>query len=276
MLFFLNLVLTGLFAGFVGSIIGIGGGTLMVPILTLLLDVPIHNAIGTSIIAIMATSISAQRRYVVKRLTNIRLGLSLETFTAAGGIAGALTASYLQSSILMGVFGAFVLAVSYILYIKNKKSRPEGRKAASRSVFSSSFYDYQSRGNISYNVKNIPAGLGASFFAGIASGLLGIGGGAVKVPNLNIIMGLPIKAASATSNYMIGITAAASSIIYYAQGYINPFITSAVVLGVLGGGTLGSFFASKVRSMGIVKIMIGVFILIGINMILRAFGIDIY
>ncbi|MCG9479615.1 MAG: sulfite exporter TauE/SafE family protein, partial [Actinomycetia bacterium] len=186
-------------------------------------------------------------------------------------------ASRLQSNILLGIFGCFVLAMAYIIYKRNKKiSTREPVPVTGDSLFGSTYYDPGLGRHINYDTRNTPYGFGASFFAGIASGLLGIGGGVIKVPTLNLLLGLPIKAAAATSNYMIGLTAAASSIIYIAQGYVNPFITSAVVIGVLAGGTLGSHAASRVKSLVIIRVIIVIFALIGINMLLRALGVRFY
>ncbi len=278
MVSFLYLLLVGLTAGFIGSLIGIGGGIIIVPMLTLLLGIPIHYAIGTSIIAVLATSISGSRRYIIKEITNIKLGLSLETFTAAGGIVGGITAAYLKSNILYGLFGAFMLITTAIIYKKNKTNRGKDKiyQAKNPSLYSSYYINGSNNKKVDYDVRNVPLGFGATFFAGITSGLLGIGGGAIKVPTLNLLMDVPLKATTATSNYMIGITAAASSIIYFANGFIDPFISSAVVVGVLAGGTLGSFAAGKAKTITIAKIMIGIFIIIGINMLLKAFGISLY
>ncbi|MDD3776604.1 MAG: sulfite exporter TauE/SafE family protein [Actinomycetota bacterium] len=277
MTLFIYLVVTGFFAGFIGSVIGIGGGVIMVPLMVLVLDIPIHFALGSSIVAVLATSVAGSRRYIRQKLTNVNLGLSLVPFTAAGGIIGGLVASRLQSNILLGILGGFVLVMTYIIYRKNSKGTEQKVTGGSgNSLFGSSYYDHALQKQISYDPKNLPYGLGASLAAGMASGLLGIGGGAIKVPALNLLMGLPLKAATATSNFMIGITAAASSIIYITGGYVNPFITAALVIGVLAGGTLGSHVAARVKNIVIVRIMLVVFTLIGINLLLKAWGVNLY
>ncbi|MBE3090594.1 MAG: sulfite exporter TauE/SafE family protein, partial [Actinobacteria bacterium] len=244
----------GLFAGLIGSTIGIGGGILIVPILSLAMKIPIHAAIGTSIVAVLATSVASSRRFIKKEITNIPLGMVLEIPTTFGAILGSLSVAYIKSNILFAIFGIFVFVAGLFTFLKNingslKENHDINKPAqkAHSATFDSGYYEETLKKHIDYHVVKLPAGLSLSFFAGIFSGLLGVGGGIIKVPALNVIMGVPLKAATATSNFMIGITAVVSSIIYFYNGYINPMITILVVFGVLIGSTFGSFIAGKLR-----------------------------
>lgn len=297
MLMYLYLVLIGLGAGFLGSIVGIGGGIIIVPFLSLLMKIPIQNAIGTSLVAVMATSISASRLFFNKGLTNLKTGLALETFTTAGAITGSILISYIKSNILFGLFGLITLVSAYFSYRKNisQQKKNDGETDNGQVLLLQSrindiendaekknkegmdyYYDNASKQTIYYKVKNYPAGFSTSFIAGIMSGLLGVGGGFIKVPTMNLVMNVPMKVATATSNYMIGITAVASSVIYLAKGFIIPDITAAVVIGVLAGGTAGSFTAYRIKNRYIVIILIVIFIIFGINMILKAFELNLF
>lgn len=295
MIFYFSLIIIGLFAGFIGSTIGIGGGILIVPILTLAMKIPIHAAIGTSIVAVLATSVASSRRFIKKEITNIPLGMALEISTTAGAVIGSLSVAFIKSNILFAIFGIFVFIAGLFTFLKNRAikvtvqpvcadttSLNENRdniktdksvKKSRTSIFDSEYYEETLEKCIPYRVKRTPAGMSLSFVAGILSGILGVGGGIIKVPALNIFMGVPLKAATATSNFMIGITAVVSSIIYFYNGYINPLITILVIFGILVGSTAGSFIAGKLRISNIAFIILAVFSVIGILMFLRAFNI---
>lgn len=279
MLFFLYLFLIGIFAGLLGSVIGIGGGIIIVPLLSLVLKIPIHPAIGTSIISVMATSLAASIRFLKKDIINIPAGLALEIPTTIGGIIGSLTVAYLKNNVLFIIFGCFTVASGLFTFLRNRigrKSSEEKTSWAAASLFDSEYYDEASGKNIKYSVKNFPLGSVMSFFAGIFSGLLGVGGGILKVPAMNVVMNIPLKVATATSSYMIGITAVVSSFIYFYNGYINPVITIPVIAGVLIGALAGSYTAIKLKGIYLSYIILTVFIVIGTVMFLRAFNILSY
>ena len=305
MLLLLYLFSIGLFAGLVGSVTGIGGGIIIVPFLSLLLKIPIHLALGTSIVAVLATSLASSIRFFKKDIINIPLGLVMEIPTTAGSIIGSVSVAYLKSDALFIAFGCFALASGVLAFIKNKFAKdkfsldktsestsvyiqnnssgdtlntspvdvPATDPSVKSSIFDSAYYDESLKRRIYYKPRRVAAGSGISVFAGLLSGLLGVGGGIIKVPAMNIIMDVPIKVATATSSYMIGITAVVSSIIYFYNGYINLDITIPAVMGVLIGATAGSFAAGKLKSRYIVFIMLIIFILIGVLMFLRGFKI---
>jgi hypothetical protein len=284
----------GLFGGLIGSTIGIGGGILIVPILSLAMKIPIHSAIGTSIVAVLATSIVSSRYFIKKEITNIPLGMVLEIPTTFGAILGSLSVAYIKGNILFAIFGIFAFAAGLFTFLKNRSKKDsilaknaggslnenhdmnKPVEKAHSAIFDLGYYEETLKKRIDYRVVKLPAGLSLSFLAGIFSGLLGVGGGIIKVPALNVIMGVPLKAATATSNFMIGITAVVSSIIYFYNGYINPMITILVVFGVLIGSTFGSFIAGKLAVRNIAFIILAVFSVIGILMFLRAFNIFNY
>ena len=277
MLFFFYLFLMGIFAGLIGSVIGIGGGVIIVPILTLALKIPIHIAIGTSIICVLATSLSASIRFFRKNVINVDLGLMMEIPTAIGGIAGSIAVAYLKNDVLFIIFGCFTVASGLFTYFKNRfpglANTSIKRKSDPVSIFNSEYYDESTGKQVRYSIRNVPHGSALSVLAGFFSGLLGVGGGIIKVPVMNTIMDVPLKVATATSSYMIGITAVVSSIIYFYNGYISPLITIPAVIGVLIGAVSGSYAAGKLKTRFLIVIILVVFIIIGILMFLRGFDV---
>ncbi len=242
-LIFTALLLAGAFvAGLLGSLTGLGGGVVLIPLLTLVFKVDIHYAIGTSLISVIATSSGAAAAYVKEGITNMRLGMFLELATTIGAVTGAFVASYISTSIIAIIFGA-VLIFSAIISLMNKEDPIETNHKsvlAQKLKLNSSFPG--AHGEQFYTVKNVGGGFFMMNIAGIISGLLGIGSGALKVIAMDNIMRIPFKVSTTTSNFMIGVTAAASAGIYLKRGYIDPGLSMPVVLGVL----LGAFFGSKI------------------------------
>src|SRR5665213_632711 len=240
-LLFSLIVLAGSFlAGLVGSLTGLGGGVIIIPMLTLLFGVDIHYAIGASLISVIATSSGAAAAYVKEGISNIRIGMFLEIATTLGAVGGAMLAIFAPTHIIAVIFGC-VLIFSAVLSFKKKNQilvqTPAGKLANVLKMNSS----YPTpKGEIKYAAHNIPGGFFMMAVAGIISGLLGIGSGALKVIAMDNIMKLPFKVSTTTSNFMIGVTAAASAGIYMQRGYINPGLSMPVVLGVIGGAFLGS------------------------------------
>ncbi len=268
--------LTSLAAGAIGSIVGIGGGLLVTPVLTLIFGVDIHLAIGASIVAIIATSSGGAVAYIKDRITNIRVGMYLEVGTTIGAITGAAIAAYVNSAILFGVFGVILLLS--VVPLLRKRSR-SCRRA---SLMILSLRDYtlirvtqsrlQSRKSLTM-LKEAFRALLIMYVAGLLSGLLGIGSGAFKVLGMENAMHLPMKVSTTTSNFMIGVTAAASAGIYFVRGDVNPFIVAPVVLGILGGAMIGTRILLKARNSTVRTVFIIVLVGISIEMIGRAFGV---
>ena len=238
--FTLFLWLGSLLAGFLGALTGLGGGVVIVPLLTLVFGVDIRYAIGTSLISVIATSSGAAAAYVKEGYSNIRIGMFLEIATTFGALLGAFLTAKLATGAIAIVFG-FVLL--YSAYMSNRSrlehlidDQPDPLATCLR--LDSSYPTPQ--GPQAYHVHGIPAGFGLMFLAGILSGLLGIGSGAVKVLAMDQAMGLPFKVSTTTSNFMIGVTAAAGAGVYLSRGYIDPGLAMPVMLGVLLGSLLGA------------------------------------
>jgi uncharacterized membrane protein YfcA len=253
-----------LVAGFLGSLTGLGGGVVIVPLLTLVFGVDIRYAIGAALISVIATSSGAAAAYVKEGYSNIRVGMFLEIATTFGAIAGAFVAFYLPIHAIAVIFG-FVLAYSaYLSYRPPPQGRDTGQpdKLATRLRMDATYPT--STGPQSYHVHGVPTGFAVMFIAGILSGLLGIGSGAVKVLAMDRAMRLPFKVSTTTSNFMIGVTAAASAGIYLNRGYIDPGLAMPVVLGVLIGSLIGSrlLAGAKTRVLRIVFAVVIAFLAI--------------
>ncbi len=240
-LVFSLIVLAGSFlAGLVGSLTGLGGGVVIIPMLTLVFGVDIHYAIGASLISVIATSSGAAAAYVKEGISNIRIGMFLEIATTLGAVGGAMVAVYAPTHIIAIIFG-FVLIFSAALSLKKKNEmlvQAQGGKIAQLLKLDSSYPT--AKGEVQYAAQNVPGGFFMMVIAGLISGLLGIGSGALKVIAMDHFMKLPFKVSTTTSNFMIGVTAAASAGIYMQRGYINPGLSMPVVLGVISGAFLGS------------------------------------
>lgn len=273
--FALFLFLGSIAAGLLGSIVGLGGGVIVIPILTVLLDVDIHYAIGASIVSVIATSSGAAAAYVKDRITNLRIGMFLELATTTGAIVGAIIAVYLSSALLEVVFGAVLLVSLIPLVRKIGEDLPTKQQLTgiAKTLSLKGEYREVNGETVEYNATNPKAGLSGMFTAGLISGLLGIGSGTFKVISMDVFMKLPMKVSTTTSNFMIGVTAAASAGIYYLRGDIDPFIAAPVAVGILVGSLGGTRLLLRARNATIRKIFALVLAISAIEMILRAIGI---
>lgn len=228
-----------LLAGLVGSLTGLGGGVIIIPMLTLVFHIDIRYAIGTSLISVIATSSGAASAYVKEGISNIRLGMFLEIATTCGAVIGAVVAVYTPTALIEILF-AFVLIISAVMSLRDKKESFVRTESKWSHVLRLGSTYPTAQGEQAYTAQQVPAGFGMMALAGIISGLLGIGSGALKVIAMDTIMKIPFKVSTATSNFMIGVTAAASAGIYFLRGYIDPGISMPVMLGVLVGALIGS------------------------------------
>lgn len=265
---FTLVVWTGsLTAGFFGALTGLGGGVVVVPFLTLLLGVDIRYAIGAALISVIATSSGAASAYVREGYSNLRIGMFLEVATTVGAMGGAYLAARLSPSPIAVVFGFVLLYSAY----QANRPRPERPEAAVNDPLAAilrmdSTYP-TADGRKAYRVHNVPGGFGLMFVAGVLSGLLGIGSGAVKVLAMDQVMRIPFKVSTTTSNFMIGVTAAASAGVYLSRGYIDPGLAMPVMLGVLGGALLGAKVLPRVRTR-VLRIVFGLIVLaLGVELI---------
>jgi uncharacterized membrane protein YfcA len=271
LLFVLVVFVASAVAGFLGALLGLGGGLIVVPVLTLLLHVDIRLAIGASIISVIATSSGAAAAYVREHLANIRVAMFLELGTASGAMAGAYLAGLVHPRFLFVLFGA-MLGYSAVAMLRRVKRAAGDEPVDSVSRWlrlSGSYYDHATGETIAYPVRRPLLGLGMMFGAGAVSGLLGVGSGALKVPAMDLGMGLPMKVSTATSNLMIGVTAAASAGLYFARGQIDPFIAAPVALGVLGGALLGSRALKHVPSERLRRLFVVVLLVICVQMLVK-------
>jgi uncharacterized membrane protein YfcA len=241
-------------AGLLGALTGLGGGVVVVPMLTLLFGVDIKYAIGAALVSVIATSSGAAAAYVRDGYSNIRVGMFLEIATTIGALTGAAVALYLRASVIAVIFGVVLLYSAYASFRQREhviESQPPD-KIATWLNMDSSFPT--ANGLQSYHVRRVPLGFLIMFVAGVLSGLLGIGSGAVKVLAMDQAMKLPFKVSTTTSNFMIGVTAAASAGIYLSRGYIDPGLAMPVMLGVLAGSLLGArvLAGTKVKTLRIV------------------------
>ncbi len=257
-------------AGLLGSLVGIGGGIIVVPALTLLFGIDIHYAIGASIVSVIATSSGAAAAYVRERMTNLRVAMALEVATTTGALVGAFIAGMVGGRWLFLIFGA-MLGYSAIMMIRKRHEVDHTRvprdRLADRLRLHDSYYDESVGQQIHYRVTRTPIGFGLMWIAGVSSGLLGIGSGALKVPAMDLAMGLPIKVSTATSNFMIGVTAAASAGVYFSRGDVNPFVAAPVAVGVLIGATTGSRLLPKLKSRSIRLLFVAILLWISIQML---------
>ncbi|HBM17207.1 MAG TPA: permease [Lentisphaeria bacterium] len=258
-------------AGFLGALTGLGGGIVIVPLLTVVFGVDIKYAIGASLVSVIATSSGAASAYVKEGFSNMRIGMFLEMATTVGAIAGAAIALILNASVIAVIFGIVLL---YSAYMSNKsKNDPlsgiEPDPLATRLKMNSSYPTTE--GEKAYNVRKVPLGFSIMFVAGVLSGLLGIGSGAVKVLAMDNVMKIPFKVSTATSNFMIGVTAAASAGIYLHEGYVAPGIVMPVMLGVLIGSTIGAklLFGTNTKKLRLVFTLI--ILALGIEMVYSGF-----
>jgi uncharacterized membrane protein YfcA len=267
-----------LVAGVLGSLIGLGGGVLIVPMLTLAFGLPIRYAIGASIIAVIATSSGAAAAYVRDHLTNMRIGMFLELATTTGAISGAFLAAYLAPAVLFVIFGIVLLVSVAPLIFKLGEELPAGVRNdrwANWLHLSGSYPDKHLGREVSYEVTRTPLGLAMMYVAGAISGLLGIGSGTFKVLAMDTIMRLPMKVSTTTSNFMIGVTAAASAGLYFARGDVIPLVAAPVALGVLLGAVVGARVLTRLSNKTLRLIFIPVMAAIAIEMVLRGAGIPL-
>ena len=227
------------FAGLLGSLTGLGGGVVIIPMLTLLLKVDIHYAIGASLVSVIATSSGSAAAYVKEGITNLRIGMFLEIATTSGAMVGAIMAIYIPTHYIAILFGV-ILIFSALISLKKKTEAVTRQKSylAEKLKLNGSYPN--GNGTVEYSVTRVGGGFAMMLFAGVISGLLGIGSGALKVIAMDTIMKVPFKVSTTTSNFMIGVTASASAVVYLQRGYINPGISMPVVIGVLLGALTGS------------------------------------
>jgi hypothetical protein len=264
----LLLAATGAVTGLVGAMLGIGGGVFLVPLLALALGVPIRAAIAASLLCVIATASASSTVNLERGLVNLRLGLALEVATAVGGLGGGLSASLLSSRELFLLFGVTLGLMGLVMAGRS------GRRnvIADLEVDPGRLGGQLQEGDTTYvyRVKRLPVALGSSLVAGAVSGLLGLGGGIIKVPILNAFCGVPIRVAASTSAFMIGVTAAASAFVYFGRGDVDLPLSAAVALGALPGSLLGARISHRVDARWLKVLMAALLLGVGLQMALGA------
>ena len=271
----LQIFLVSIVAGILGSILGLGGGIIIIPALTLMFQVDIKYAIGASIIAVIATSSGAAVAYIRDKITNIRIGMFLEIATTVGAITGAFIGGFLSPKYLFIIFSVLMFYSTLMMIKKAGSELPQNvvqDPLADKLKLNGEYYDKALKKDVKYNVSGVKSGFGVMYAAGIMSGLLGIGSGSFKVMAMDVFMKLPMKVSSSTSNFMIGVTAAASAGVYLVRGDIRPDIAGPVALGVLVGATLGAKIMQYLKSKTIRMIFIPVLLYVAIQMFMRGMG----
>ncbi|ERI89698.1 hypothetical protein HMPREF1982_04563 [Clostridiales bacterium oral taxon 876 str. F0540] len=270
----IQILILSIAAGIFGSILGLGGGIIITPALTLLFGIDIKYAIGASIVSVIATSSGAAIAYIKDKITNIRIGMFLEIATTIGAITGAFISGLIDSKYLYVIFGVLLLYSAVAMLKKKGQELPKDVKThpmAEKLSLNGEYYDKVLKQQVSYNVDGVYGGFSMMYVAGVISGLLGIGSGIFKVMAMDLFMKLPLKVSSATSNFMIGVTAAASAGVYLLRGNIDPKIAAPVALGVLIGATIGTKIMQNLRSKTIRMIFIPVLVFVSIQMIVKGF-----
>jgi len=254
----LAMLVGGAAAGVFGSLLGLGGGVLIVPLLTLGFGLPLREAVGVSLVSVIMTSSAAAGVYLERHVANLRLGMSLELFTAFGALVGGSVAFLLDERLLAFLFATLLAYIAVTMVRRRGDAGPQatGEEGAADG----------------YVVRNMGKGVVGATFAGIVSALLGVGGGIIKVPLMNLTMGVPLRVATATSNLMIGITAAASAVIYLLRGEIDPYVAGPTAIGVFLGATLGTRIAPRIDLRYLRALFVIVLLYTASQMLIKAIG----
>jgi hypothetical protein len=284
----LVMIVGGVAAGVFGSLLGLGGGILIVPLLTIGFGLPVRESVGVSLVCVIVTSGASASVYLQRHVANLRLGMTLELFTALGAMLGGLIAFALSDRILAALFALLLIYVAIVMFRRRDPEPPAEPAAgqagtatgqtgtatgqAGRDWAGSSALTIERLSGPGYLVKRLVPGVVGSVFAGIVSALLGVGGGLIKVPVMHLLMGVPMRVATATSNLMIGVTASASAIIYLLRGEIDPFVAGPTAIGVFLGASVGSRTAHRID----IRLLRGLFVVVlgytALQMARRALG----
>jgi uncharacterized membrane protein YfcA len=280
----LLMLVGGIAAGAFGSLLGLGGGLLIVPLLTFGFGLPLREAVGVSLVCVIVTSSAAASVYLERRQANLRLGMVLELFTAIGAIAGGLVAFLIDERVLAGLFAVLLVYVAVSMLASRSATAGDTPLAAASDAtapvaarksdtgFSNAMH--AAVGASEQPIRRYPAGVAGSIVAGVASALLGIGGGTVKVPVMHLVMGVPLRVATATSNLMIGITASASAVVYLLRGGIDVNAAGPTAVGVFVGATLGSRLGRRVNVRLLRLLFVAVLLFTAFEMARRAAGLS--
>jgi uncharacterized membrane protein YfcA len=281
--FVASLLGSSIVAGFLGALLGVGGGMIIVPFLVLIYHLPMKFAVATSIVSVIATSNAGGSKYVDQRITNLRLAMFLEIATTLGALSGSVLALYLRDWIMLLVFAALLLYLAVASYTTRNlddqriasgefANAPQDRLARWLNL-RGSYRDEAAQKTVEYVINGSLIGAGISYFGGVTSGLLGVGGGVLKVSAMNRYMNVPMKVAVATSKLMIGVTAAVGSILFFVAGLIHFNVVAPVAIGTTVGATLGTMVMNRLRSASLKLVFTVLVGYLAYGMIARALAI---
>ncbi len=276
--YYAGLAMTGFGAGLVGALLGLGGGVFVVPALMLVFQLPTLTAIGTSNVAVVATSTGGASTYVRNRFTNIRLALALLVSTTAAATASSLVASLLPAQVLSGLFAVVMVYVAITMLRGGRSNKAPVETVAEIDPnpvwdMDGVYHDSASGTTEHYRPRNVRAGISISALAGVVAGLLGVGGGVVQMPVMNLLMGVPLKVATGTSNFMIGVTATSAAFVRYAHGDIDPLIAAPIALFVFFGARAGAWLVPRTPNARLRLIFGWVAAIIAGLMVVQALGV---
>jgi hypothetical protein len=265
----LVLFVAGTGAGILGAMLGLGGGVFLVPFFVLVLHLPMRHAVAISLVTVIATSSVVTSIRMGRSLVNFRLGMLLEVATTAGGLTGGVIAVMLSAGTLQRMFGVMAILSSLVMLGRLEKRNVITAADAETGRLGGRYHESESGGMVSYRVKRVPVALVVSYAAGSLSSLLGVGGGILKVPALNAWCGVPLRAAAATSAFMIGVTATSGVVIYYGRGDVIPWMAAATVLGVLAGSRAGFAMGERAKAKWLKLLLAAILAGVGILMLVR-------
>jgi uncharacterized membrane protein YfcA len=260
----------GTVAGCLGALLGIGGGVFLIPFLQFIVGVPLNVASGVGLMTVIATSSVVSAGSAGKNVVNLKLGMLLQVAASAGGLLGGLWVVAIPERTLYIMFATVTATIAMLMLMRLERRNVILDTAVDPGPFGGRIYDEETRGDVVYRTKRLPAGLAVSLTAGFVSGSLGIGGGILQVPALNMWCGVPLRAAAATSAVMIGVTAVSSAPIYYSRGNISALLAAAAVIGVLIGSRAGFWFGGRARARGLKLLMAGVLGFVSITYIVKS------
>ncbi|MDF2762818.1 MAG: hypothetical protein K0S83_1552 [Thermomicrobiales bacterium] len=262
-------------AAILGSMLGLGGGVFLVPILTLFFGIDPKFAVGASAVVVVTNSVVGSTNHLRIRFTNPRLAMLLQIATAAGAIAGALYGVLADPRVIYIVFGAVLVYAAVSMVVRSERrviAPPPGAPDTLR--LGAAFRDPAIKEEIAYIPINVGWGMGVGVGAGVISGMLGVGGGVVMVPAMNLLMRVPVKAAVGTSTFMVGITSVATAFVFYSQGFIDPTLVVPAIVGVFVGGQIGSRLTRRIRAQRLALLFALILLYLGLSLLLRAFGVE--
>jgi uncharacterized membrane protein YfcA len=263
-------------AAIFGSMLGLGGGVFLVPAFTLFFGIDPKLAISASAVSVITNSVVGSSVHLSNGFTNVRLAMLLGVTTVTGAIVGALIAIVANSGALYFIFGLVLLAAAVSMLVRRQVAIPSSTPDdPDPYLLGGSFTDRATGGAVTYIPQRVPAGLTASGFAGVLSGLLGVGGGVIQVPMMNLLMRVPMKAAAGTSSFLVGMTSVATAMVFYADGKVDATVVVPAMIGIFVGGRLGSNLTSRMKTANLVMIFVVIMLYLAVSMILRSFGITL-